>query len=159
MVSSFPSMLISSLMLCFYFFYFFCGFSGIITLRECIMGVYIETMSIYDVFKSFAQYLDDAVGFHLLVQICSQLRLLFLLLLFHSILTLNCHLLRHLGIHFWQMLGWVLPLQNHYFYFYLFFKLGFPPCKAEQSLRGMELQEKHEKDYRIQKIYLERTCS
>ena len=42
----------------------------------------------------------------------------------------------------------------------IFFKLGFTPCKAEQPLRGMELQEKkHKKDYRIQKICLERTYS
>ena len=34
------------------------------------------------------------------------------------------------------------------------------PCKAEQPLRGMELQEKkHKKDYNIQKICLERTFS
>ena len=26
--------------------------------------------------------------------------------------------------------------------FFVFFKLGFTPCKAEQPLRGMELQEK-----------------
>ena len=39
-------------------------------------------------------------------------------------------------------------------------KLGFTPCKAEQPLRGMELHEKkHKKDYRIQKISLERTYS
>ena len=38
-----------------------------------------------------------------------------------------------------------------------FFKLAYTPCKAEQPLRGMELQEKqHKKDYRIQKICLER---
>ena len=43
---------------------------------------------------------------------------------------------------------------------YIFFKLGFTPCKAEQPLRGMELQEKkRKKDYRVQKICLERTCS
>ena len=29
------------------------------------------------------------------------------------------------------------PFQN-----FFFFKLGFTPCKAEQPLRGMELQEK-----------------
>ena len=41
---------------------------------------------------------------------------------------------------------------------FFFFKLGFTPCKAEQPLQGMELQEKkHKKDYRIQKICLERT--
>ena len=40
------------------------------------------------------------------------------------------------------------------------FLIGFIPCKAEQPLRGMELQEmKHKKDYGIQKIYLERTYS
>ena len=40
-----------------------------------------------------------------------------------------------------------------------FFLTGFTPCKAEQSLQGMELLEKkHKKDYRIQKICLERTC-
>ena len=39
-----------------------------------------------------------------------------------------------------------------------FFLLGFTPCKAEQPLGGMELQEKkHKKYYRIQKICLERT--
>ena len=38
-------------------------------------------------------------------------------------------------------------------------KIGIP-CKAGQPLRGMELQEKkHKKDYRIQKICLERTYS
>ena len=42
-----------------------------------------------------------------------------------------------------------------------FFELGFTPCKAEQPLRGMELQEKKrsKKDYRTQKICLERTYS
>ena len=36
----------------------------------------------------------------------------------------------------------------------------FTPCKAEQLLRGMELQEKHKKDYRIHFcICLERTYS
>ena len=44
--------------------------------------------------------------------------------------------------------------------FCLFFKLGFTPCKAEQPLRGMELQEKEaQKDYSIQEICLERTYS
>ena len=38
--------------------------------------------------------------------------------------------------------------------------LGFIPCKAEQPLRGMELQEKEaQKDYSIQEICLERTFS
>ena len=42
---------------------------------------------------------------------------------------------------------------------FFFKKIGIP-CKAEQPLRGMELQEKkHKKDYRIQKICLERTYS
>ena len=37
---------------------------------------------------------------------------------------------------------------------------GFNPCKAEEPLWGMELQEKkHKKDHRIQKICLERTYS
>ena len=41
-----------------------------------------------------------------------------------------------------------------------FFLLGFTPCKAEQPLRGMELQEKEaQKDYSIQEICLERTYS
>ena len=38
--------------------------------------------------------------------------------------------------------------------------MGFTPCKAEQPLRGMELQEKEaQKDYSIQEICLERTYS
>ena len=42
----------------------------------------------------------------------------------------------------------------------VFFKLGFTPCKAEQLLRGMELQEKEaQKDYSIQEVCLERTYS
>ena len=42
----------------------------------------------------------------------------------------------------------------------VFFSLGFTPCKAEQPLRGMKLQEKkHKKDYKVQKICLERTYS
>ena len=44
--------------------------------------------------------------------------------------------------------------------FFFFLKLGFTPCKAEQPLLAMELQEKkHKKDYTIQKICLERTYS
>ena len=40
----------------------------------------------------------------------------------------------------------------------LFLKLGFTPCKAEQQLQGMELQQKEaQKDYGIQEICLERT--
>ena len=39
-------------------------------------------------------------------------------------------------------------------------KLGFTPCKAEQPLQGMELQEKQtQKDYSIQKISLEKIFS
>ena len=39
-----------------------------------------------------------------------------------------------------------------------FLKLGFTPCKAEQLLRGMRLQEKKtQKDYSIQEICLEKT--
>ena len=38
--------------------------------------------------------------------------------------------------------------------------MGFTPCKTEQPLRGMELQEKEaQKDYSIQEICLERTYS
>ena len=38
-----------------------------------------------------------------------------------------------------------------------FLKLGFTPCKTEQLLRSMELQEKEaQKDYSIHEIYLER---
>ena len=41
-----------------------------------------------------------------------------------------------------------------------FKKMGFTPCKAEQPLRGMELQEKDaEKEYSIQEIGLKRTYS
>ena len=39
-----------------------------------------------------------------------------------------------------------------------FFNWGFTPCKAEQPLKGMELQEKEaQKDYSIQEICLGRT--
>ena len=39
-------------------------------------------------------------------------------------------------------------------------KKGFTPCKAEQLLRGMELQEKEaQKDQSIHEISLERTYS
>ena len=42
----------------------------------------------------------------------------------------------------------------------IFFKLGFTPCKAEQPLQGMELQEKEtQKDQGIQEICLERIYS
>ena len=42
----------------------------------------------------------------------------------------------------------------------IFFKLGFTPCKAEQPLRGIELQEKDaQKDESIQEICLEITYS
>ena len=37
----------------------------------------------------------------------------------------------------------------------IFLKLGFTPCKAEQPLRGMELQEKEARS--IQEICLEKT--
>ena len=46
------------------------------------------------------------------------------------------------------------------FFILISFSLGFTPCKAEQSLRGMELQEKEpQKHSSIQEIYLERTYS
>ena len=39
---------------------------------------------------------------------------------------------------------------------FLFFKLGFTPCKAEQPLQSMELQEKEaRKDLSIQEVCLE----
>ena len=42
----------------------------------------------------------------------------------------------------------------------IFFLLGFTPCKAEQPLQGMELQEKKaQKDQGMQEICLERTYS
>ena len=31
---------------------------------------------------------------------------------------------------------------KNYFVFFFFFLMGFTPCKAEQPLQGMELQEK-----------------
>ena len=50
--------------------------------------------------------------------------------------------------------------RSHVFWFFLFFLIGNHSMKAEQQLPHMELQEKnHKKDYRIQKICLERTCS
>ena len=40
----------------------------------------------------------------------------------------------------------------------VFFELGFTPCKAEQPLRGIKLQEKEaQKDFSIHEICLERT--
>ena len=42
----------------------------------------------------------------------------------------------------------------------VFFQLEFTPCKAKQPLGGMELQErKHKKNYRVQKMCLEKTYS
>ena len=47
-----------------------------------------------------------------------------------------------------------IKLQPTHCFLYLRFTL----CKAQQPLRGMELQEKEaQKDYSIQEIYLERT--
>ena len=44
--------------------------------------------------------------------------------------------------------------------FLKFFLLEFTPCKAEQPLQGMELQEKEaQKYYSIQEICLEKTYS
>ena len=41
---------------------------------------------------------------------------------------------------------------------HIFLKLAFTPCKAEQPLQGMELQEKEaQKDLNTQEICLERT--
>ena len=36
-------------------------------------------------------------------------------------------------------------MQPHISNYYIIFKLGFIPCKAEQPLRGMKLQEKKDK--------------
>ena len=48
----------------------------------------------------------------------------------------------------------ILRREAHFFY------LGFTPCKSEQPLQGMELQEKEsQKDYSLQEIHLERTYS
>ena len=48
----------------------------------------------------------------------------------------------------------------HIAYINFFFKLGFTPCKAKQPLQGMELQErKHNEDYRMKEICLQRTNS
>ena len=47
-----------------------------------------------------------------------------------------------------------------YVLYSLFFLIGIHPKQAEHPLQGMELQEKkHKKDYRIQKICLERAYS
>ena len=44
--------------------------------------------------------------------------------------------------------------------FFIFFKLGFPPCKIEQPLRSMEVQEKEvQQDWSIQEIYLEKASN
>ena len=53
-----------------------------------------------------------------------------------------------------------MSLCHQQFYYLLFKKkLGFTPCKAQQPLKGMGLQEKEaQKDYSIQKICLERIC-
>ena len=51
-------------------------------------------------------------------------------------------------------------LTTHSKYLQLFLKLGFGPCKAEQPLQGIELQEKEaHKDNSIQEISLQRTHS
>ena len=51
-------------------------------------------------------------------------------------------------------------VRNRIFFYFLFFKLGFTPCKAEQPQQGMELQEKEaQKDWSIHEISLEGTYS
>ena len=49
-------------------------------------------------------------------------------------------------IKIWKLENCPCPLRNpveiSLFFFFFFFKLVFAPCKAEQPLRGMELQEK-----------------
>ena len=53
-----------------------------------------------------------------------------------------------------------LFLNIYHFPYWIFLKLRFTPCKAEEPLQGMELQEKEtQKDYNIQEICLGRTYS
>ena len=40
--------------------------------------------------------------------------------------------------------GRSLHKRNYFFESFFFFKLGFTPCKAEQPVQGVELQEKEE---------------
>ena len=50
---------------------------------------------------------------------------------------------------------WKMPVTGMFF-----LKLGFTPCKDEQLLRAMELQEKEaQKEYNMQEISLERANS
>ena len=61
------------------------------------------------------------------------------------------------GVDFWSI--WRHKLEKLPASFFFFF-LVFTPCKAEQPLRGMELQEKEAlRDYITQEICLERTYS
>ena len=54
----------------------------------------------------------------------------------------------------------ILSTQKGNFILFNFFYLGFTPCKAEQPLQGMELQEKEtQKDQGIQGFCLEKTYS
>ena len=41
-------------------------------------------------------------------------------------------------------LTYLLLIKMDYFDIYSFFKFGFTPCKAEQPLQGLQLQEKEE---------------
>ena len=57
------------------------------------------------------------------------------------------------------MFGWKFFPTND-FSLLFFFLLRFTPGKTEQTLRGMELQEKEaQKDYSMQEIFLERIYS
>ena len=59
-------------------------------------------------------------------------------------------------------IGWnlVFPKYSNIAFLFFFFLNGFTPCKAEQPLRGMKLQEKEpQKDCNILEICLERTQS
>ena len=49
-----------------------------------------------------------------------------------------------------------LPIYWLYTYIHLFFKLGFTPCKAEQPLQGMELQEKKHKNIKAYRKSLQK---
>ena len=60
-------------------------------------------------------------------------------------------------LEFFRVKFFLVCYSSAWLVFFLFFLLGFTSCKFEQPLQGMELQEKnHKKDYKIQKICLER---
>ena len=68
-----------------------------------------------------------------------------------SLYTSSCHVVIRMNL--WSVIAWLSRnslLKTGVIYeikvtFFFFFKLGFTPCKAEQSLRGMELHEEKKK--------------